>query len=277
MIQVLKTLTHDVIAWRRQIVQLAYLALKKQTENTVLGWAWLFVRPAMYICCFWFALYVGIRGSHGMDSVQYLVWLTAGLMPWFFLQTTINGGAHVFGQYRYLVNKLKFPVALIPVFFELSAMFLHFALLIVLFIIYVVAGGTFDIYFIQIPLLVVLMYVFSIGWSLMTSSLSAVSKDFANLIRTLSTPIFWLSGVIFNVSNIGIPVIQWILKFNPITFLVESYRTVFSNGSVISGVHHGWIWGDPVFFGCGVFVVLLTFFAGLFVFSRLQRDIPDVL
>ena len=277
MLEVLKALVRDIVTWRKQIVQLAYLALKKQTENTVLGWVWVFARPAMYIVCFWFALYVGIRSSHGMGSTEYLIWLTAGLMPWFFLQDTINVGSRIFAQYRYLVNKLKFPVEIIPVFYELSLMFLHLMLLVVLFVMYILAGGTFDIYFVQLPLLVVLMYVFSIGWSLMTSSLSAMSKDFANLIRTLSTPIFWLSGVIFNVSNIQIPAIQWLLKFNPVTFLVESYRTVFSNGSVVSGVHQGWIWSDPVFFVCGLAVVLFTFAAGLFVFSRLRKEIPDVL
>ena len=277
MLELLRSMGHDLVEWHKQIVQLAAIAVRKQTQNTFLGWLWLLIKPAMYIFCFWFAIFVGIRGARdGMNSIQYLIWLSAGIMPWFFLQETINGGSKVFSKYKYLVNKLKFPVALIPVFYELSAMFIHFLLLAVLFIMYFLAGGTVDIYFVQIPMLVVIMYLFSIGWSLMTSSLSALSKDFENVIKTLSTPIFWLSGVIFDVSHIDIPIVHWVLMFNPVTFIVQSYRTVFSNGSVVSG-GGGWIWNDPVFFGCGMGVIVLTIIVGLFIFSRLHKDIPDVL
>lgn len=277
MLELLKSMGHDLAKWRKQIVQLAAITVRKQTQNTFLGWLWLLIKPGMYIFCFWFAIFVGIRGASGdMNSIQYLIWLAAGIMPWFFLQETINSGSRVFSKYKYLVNKLKFPVALIPVFYELSAMFIHFLLLAVLFIMYFLAGGTIDIYFVQIPLLVVIMYLFSIGWSLMTSSLSALSKDFGNIIKTLGTPIFWLSGVIFDVSHIDIPVVHWALMFNPVTFIVQSYRTVFSNGSVV-GSGSGWLWNNPVFFGCGIGVIMLTIIVGLFIFSRLHKDIPDVL
>ena len=151
MTELIKSIFHDLGSWKKQVIQLALITVRKQTQNTFLGWLWLLVKPAMYIFCFWFALYIGIRGgSSGMNATQYLVWLTAGLMPWFFLQDTINSGSKVFSKYKYLVNKLKFPVALIPVFYELSVMLVHFLLLAVLFIMYFIVGGSLDIYFVQI-------------------------------------------------------------------------------------------------------------------------------
>jgi teichoic acid transport system permease protein len=267
----------DLAVWRKQVWHLAYISLRRQTQNTVFGWAWLFLKPAMYIFCFWFALFLGMRASGGnMTGAEYLIWLASGIMPWFFLQDTINQGSHVFNQYAYLVNKLKFPVALIPVFHMLSLMFLHLLLMAVLFVMYVLCGGTFDVYFLQLPFIMVLMYVFSVGYSLMTSPLSAISKDVSNLIATLSTILFWLSGVIFDVNAIPYHAVQVALKFNPVTFIVQSYRNVFANGSVVSGVS-GWIWQSPAFFWCGVGTIVATVFLGLFVFSRLRKEIPDVL
>ncbi len=267
----------DLGAWRKQVWHLAYISLRRQTQNTVFGWAWLFLKPAMYIFCFWFALFLGMRAAGGnMTGAEYLIWLASGIMPWFFLQDTINQGSHVFNQYAYLVNKLKFPVALIPVFHMLSLMFLHLLLMAVLFVMYALCGGTFDVYFLQLPLIMVLMYVFSVGYSLMTSPLSAISKDVSNLIATLSTILFWLSGVIFDVNVIPYHAVQTALLFNPVTFIVQGYRMVFANGSVVNGVN-GWIWQDPVFFCCGVGTIVATVFIGLFVFSRLRKEIPDVL
>lgn len=279
MIELLKKMGHEIVEWRRQILQLALIAVHKQTQNTFLGWLWLIIKPAMYIFCFWFAIYVGIRGGgggKGLNATQYLIWLSAGMMPWFFLQHTLNGGAHVFSSYKYLVNKLKFPVAVIPIFYELSLMLVHFLLLAIMFVMYFLAGGVVDIYFVQIPVLIVLMYLFSIGWSLMTSSLSALSKDFENIVATLRTPIFWLSGVIFDINSINIPIVQWLLRFNPITFIVQGYRDVFSNGSAVPG-SGSWLWSDPLYFWCGLGTIAATVIVGLFIFSRLHKDIPDVL
>ncbi len=267
----------DLWEWRRQVIHLAYIALHRQTQNTVFGWAWLFLKPAMYIFCFWFALFLGMRAAGGdMTGAEYLIWLSSGIMPWFFLQDTINQGSHVFNQYAYLVNKLKFPVALIPVFHMLSIMFMHIMLMIVLFIMYILSGGTFDRYFLQIPLLMFIMFMFSVGYSLMTSPLSAISKDVSNLIATLSTILFWLSGVIFDVNIIPFEAVRTALLFNPVTFIVQGYRMVFANGSVVHGTM-GWIWKDPVFFACGIGTIAVTLIAGLFVFSKLRKEIPDVL
>lgn len=275
--ELLKSMGHDLVAWRKQLMHMAFITVRKQTQNTFLGSLWLIVKPAMYIFCFWFAIYVGLRGGQsGLNSLQYLIWLSAGIMPWFFLQDTLNGGSKVFSKYKHLVNKLKFPVALIPVFYELASMLVHFLLLAVLFVMYLLAGGVIDVYFVQIPLLIVLMYLFSIGWSLITSSLSALSKDFENIIATLRTPIFWLSGVIFDIAAIDNPVAHWLLQFNPVTFIVQSYRLVFSNGTAVPG-EASWLWADPVFFLCGVGTIAVTVIVGLFVFSRLHKDIPDVL
>ena len=277
MIELLKSMGHDLVAWRHQIFSLAKITLQKETKGTFFGWLWLIFKPAIYIFCFWFAIYIGLRGGKGMGYVEYLVWLTAGVVPWFMLKDAIGAGTRIFSKYKFLVCKMQFPVPLIPVFYELAGLLKHLLLLAVLLVVYVIVGGTFDIYFLQLPLIIVVMYLFCVGWSLLTSSISAFSKDFANLLGTLHTPLFWLSGVIFNITNITSPALQWLLRLNPITFVVQSYRQVFSNGSVISGEASGWIWNDPLFFWVGMGVVALTIIVGLFVFSRLRKDIPDVL
>lgn len=278
MLDALRELFGSLKDWHSQVWNLAIIDMRKKTRGTALGWVWVFAQPAMYIICFWFALYAGVKAARitGMGGGEYMLWLSSGIIPWFFLQRMLGTGSDVFRGYSYLVTKLKFPVILIPVFVELSGMMLHLMLLACLLVGYFVAGGPPDIYLLQLPLIVVLMYVFSLGWSLMVSPLSAISKDVKNFVNALSTPIFWLSGVLFDVSSINSTAVQTVMLFNPVTFFVSSYRKILRVPSSVLGARE-WIWADPVFFWCGIGVILLTVVVGLAIYSKLRKDIPDVL
>lgn len=257
--------------WRKQIVNLGLFDLRKKSRGAVLGWIWFFVKPAVYIFVFWFALDIGLRvgTSSGGESVPYILWLMAGLIPWFYMQDMINQGSDVYNRYSYLVNKIKFPLAGIPTIFNTSTLVVHCGLVIVLLIAYVLCGQGLDPYLIQLPLGMLLMVVFFDMFSLLTSSLSALSKDFKNLIKTLSTPLFWLSGIIFNVYSLGIDWLETILMFNPITFFASIYRCAIYDKT--------WIWDNPTAIIGIVVVFLVTFIATLVVYHRTREEIPDVL
>lgn len=268
----LSELGQGFTTWRSQVIALARNELGKSTKSTALGWFWLFFQPAVYIFCFWFALYVGIKSAKaGLTGVDYLLWLASGVIPWWFMRSSLNQAPAVFTSHSFLVNKLKFPVALIPVFSELAPFMLHLMLMVILLAAYFLNGGLLTIYFLQLPLLMLLMLVFFTGYSLLVGSLCAYSKDLAQLLKSLTTPIFWLSGIIFDVTSIESTVVQTALMFDPVSFLVMGYR------SVLSGVGTGWIWSNPLSFGLGVGIIVLTCVLGLLVFSKLRRDLPDVL
>lgn len=275
--ETLKQLSWALTSWRSQVVNLALNAMRKSAHGSLLGWVWVFVKPALYIFCFWFALNMGLRASRAsaMDGGTYMMWLASGLIPWFYMQAMLGSGSNVFKKYSYLVNKLKFPVPLIPVFHQLGQLFIHLMLLACLIVAYFIAGGALDIYVLQLVLLVAIMYLFSLGWSLLASSLCAMSTDFLNLIKALTTPIFWLSGILFDISVVAaeLPVFKYIMYFNPVTFIVTGYRQVFVNASG----YKVWMWNDPLFFGIGLGVVVLTILVGLGLYSHLRKDIPDVL
>ena len=106
-------------------------------------------------------------------------------------------------------------------------------------------------------------------FSLVTSLLSAISKDFMNLMKTLSTPLFWLSGIIFNVFNLGIPVIELVLMLNPITFIVTMYRCAVYDKM--------WIWDKPEAIIGFVVVFVVTLLVTLVIYRRTHEEVADVL
>lgn len=272
MLNTLSTILKDNWEWRKQISRLALFELVKKSRGAVLSWAWFFIKPAMYIFCFWFALDFGLRTGEGMaDSGggPYILWLCAGLIPWFFMQEMLGAGIDVYHRYPYLVNKIKFPLAGISTIYTGASMIVHLMLVVVLFVIFFACGMTPSIYLLQVPLLIVMMFVFWDVTSILFSQLSAMSKDVANLMHAMSTPFFWLSGVIFDVQSIPIDWIQVVLYLNPITFFTSAYRVAFYDNT--------WFWEDPVMLGGFIVVFLITVVIMALVYKKLHEEVSDVL
>lgn len=271
MFSTLATILKDNWEWRKQIGRLAVFELMKKSRGAVLSWAWFLIKPGMYIFCFWFALDMGLRvgSSDASGSAPFILWLCAGIIPWFFMQDMLGAGIDVMHRYPYLVNKIKFPLSGISTIFTLATMIIQLMLMAVLFIIYFACGQPFDVYLLQVPILLILMFVFWDLVSILFSQLSAISKDVANLMQALSTPLFWLSGVIFNVKSVPIPWIQDVLYFNPITFFVTAFRDAFYNKT--------WFWDNPM--ACIGFAVVfvITLIATVWVYKKFNEEVADVL
>lgn len=268
---VFSTVARDHYEWRGQIAHLAYFELVKQSRGTLLSWLWFFIKPAVYIFCFWFALEVGLRaGSAGAEGAPpYILWLCAGLIPWFFMQSMLGPGTDLYHRYPHLVSKMKFPLSVVPTIFVCSEMLIELMLVAALFVVYFVCGQGFDLYLLQIPLLLVLMLAFWYVATLLFSLLSGVSKDFANLMKALMTPFFWLSGILFNAKTIGVSWIQNVLYFDPISFFATGFRDALYDKV--------WIWEDPMLIGCFAGVFVFTVLSAAFVYGRLHKEIVDVL
>lgn len=271
MFSTLATILKDNWEWRKQIGRLAIFELVKKSRGAVLSWAWFFIKPGMYIFCFWFALDVGLRagGVTEPGAPPYILWLCAGLIPWFFIQDMLGAGIDVMHRYPYLVNKIKFPLSGISTIFTSATMLVELMLIAVLFVIYFACGMPLDTYLLQVPVLLVIMFAFWNLVSILFSQLSAISKDVSNLMKALSTPFFWLSGVIFDGRSIPVEWIQIVLYFNPITFFVTSFRGAFYDKT--------WFWENPSLCGGFVAVFTITLLLTLIVYKNLNEEVADVL
>ena len=267
---VLREIIQDNWAWRRQIWALAKFELKKESRGAAFGWLWFFVRPLVYVFCFWFAIDIGLRASSvASGDAPFILWLTCGIIPWFFMQKMLGKGTDVMHSFPYLVNKVKFPLSAISSVYTLSSMLIQLMIQSIIVVTYFACGQSLDIHLVQIPFLLILMYVFWLFFSIMVSPLSAMSKDMKNLMNTLSTPFFWLSGVLFNVKSIDSALVQTVLYYNPITFFVTGFRD-----AIYSKV---WIWEDPMLCIGFAIVFVVTVICSLLVYKRTRKEVADVL
>ena len=257
------------ITWRSQIFKLAKSDLIKTYSGAALGWAWAIIKPTVTIFVYWFAFSTGLRGKAGIAGFPFFLWLVAGIISWFYISEMITQGSNAMRKYSHLVTKMKFPISTIPTFFSLSHLTVHLFLLVGVMVIYGVAGHMPTIYYLQLPWYLVTMFLFCTGWCMFSSMLGAISKDFVNLIKSFSTALFWMSGIMFDITSINAKWAQMLFKVNPITYTVEGYRNCF--------VHHIWFWEQPKLTAVYLCELLIMWIMALWAYNKLRKEIPDVL
>lgn len=265
----LKEIIKDHFQYRKQLIKLAKADIIKTYKGAALGWAWALVKPTIQIFVFWFAFSFGLRKGEDVAGYPFFLWMIAGFVPWFYMSDMISGGASSLRRYTYLITKIKFPITTIPTFVAMSNFVTHMVLLIILMAVYMMFGYMPDIYYLQLPFYMFLMFMFFVAWGLFAGMLSAISRDFLNLVKSVVTALFWMSGIIYNVADMSNSVLRSILLFNPITILVNGYRNCF--------VYKQWFWETPNEMRNFVIIYAIMVMLAVWAYKKLRKDIPDVL
>ncbi len=190
-------------------------------------------------------------------------------MPWFYMNDMLTAGTDTIRKYSYLVTKMKFPVSTIPTFVSISKFIVHLILIAIMIAIFIGMGYPPTMYMIQLPIYMLLMFIFFTIWSLFASLLSSMSKDFANLVKSMVTAIFWLSGILWNPETIKIEWIKQILMINPVTFLTNGFRNCFIN--------EVWFFEQPKRLVYFIIITILLLLLTIWTYKKLRKEIPDVL
>lgn len=257
----------------KKILLLAGNDLKKIYKGAVLGPFWAIIKPIFTLSILWFAFYIGLRASgdivHNGVSYGRFAFMLTGYVPWFFISEGIIKGARSIRTNKQYVTKISFPVSNIMTFTMLSMLYVHLILLILMVVVLFIMGIKSTLYAVQIIWYLPLMFAFFLALSWTTATFVAFSKDFENIINSIMTGLFWLSGVMWDTAGLKSETLRNIMYFNPINYFANGYRRCF--------LYNESVFADPkeliIFLAEFVFVVLL----GGFNYRRLRKILPDVL
>lgn len=266
---VLKDIIKDHLMYKGQIFKLAKSDLVKTYRGAALGWTWAIIKPAVTIFVYWFAFEIGLRAGNDVNGYPFFLWLIAGVMPWFYMNDMLTAGTDTIRKYSYLVTKMKFPVSTIPTFVSISKFIIHLILMGIMILIFIFMGYPPTIYILQMPFYMLCMFIFFTIWSLFASLLSSMSKDFGNLVKSMVTAVFWLSGILYNPDTIKITWAKNLLMVNPVTFLTNGFRNCFINQT--------WFFEEPKRLLYFIIITILLLVLALWTYKKLRKEIPDVL
>lgn len=197
------------------------------------------------------------------------MWLIAGVVPWFYMSDMLTAGTDTIRKYSYLVTKMKFPISTIPTFISISKFIVHLVLVGIMMVIFICMGYPPTIYILQLPFYMLMMFIFFTIWSLFASLLSSMSKDFGNLVKSMVTAVFWLSGILWNPETIKVVWVKKLLMFNPVTFLTNGFRNCFINQVCF--------FEQPKRLLYFAIVTMIMLILAIWAYKKLRKEVPDVL
>lgn len=261
----------EIVQNRRLIWSLSKNDFKMRFAGSYLGIIWAFIQPVVTILVYWFVFQLGFR-NQDVGDVPFVLWLIAGLVPWFFFQEALNNGTNALIEYNYLVKKVVFKIEILPVVKVISALFVHIFFVCFTLVIFSCYRRWPDVYTIQILYYSFAMLMFILALSYATSAIVVFFRDLSQIINIIlqvgmwMSPIMWVKEAMFG----NLPTwIKIILQMNPMYYIVCGYRD-----SLIDKV---WFFQHP---GNTAYFWILTiglFVVGQIIFRRLKIHFADVL
>lgn len=102
--------------------------------------------------------------------MPYVLWLIAGMVPWFFFSDALSGGTRALLDYSYLVKKVVFKIDILPIVKIVSAVFVHLFFLAFAVLLYTLYGYYPDVYTLQVLYYSICLFVLVMGISYLTSA-----------------------------------------------------------------------------------------------------------
>ena len=235
--------------------------------GSFLGIAWAFIQPLITVLIFWFVFQVGFK-SQPINDVPFVLWLVAGMFPWFFFADALASATNSVTENAYLVKKIVFKVSFMPLIKIFSALIVHLFFIIFMYLFFLSYGYDFDLHWLQVFYYLLALIVLILGLSYITSSVVVFFKDMGHFVAMMlqfgfwMTPIFWTIGMIPEKY-------QWLLKLNPLYYIIEGYRD--------SMIAHTWFWEKPMLSLYFWVVSLSILIIGFVTFKKLKPHFADVL
>ncbi|MDO5337383.1 MAG: ABC transporter permease [Eubacteriales bacterium] len=256
---------------RRLVANLAKNDFKTKYAGSYLGIIWAFIQPVITILVYWFVFSVGFRADTGSLGIPFVLYLVAGIVPWFFFQDALNGGTNALLEYNYLVKKVVFQISVLPVVKILSAFIVHVFFVFFTIVLFTAYGYFPDIYYIQILYYSGCVFVLVLGLCYATCAIVVFFRDLTQIINIVLQVGVWLTPIMWIAEDqlAAHPAVMTILKLNPMYYVVTGYRDTF--------IFKNWFFERPgwtlyfwVFAG-------MCFLFGSWIFGRLRVHFADVL
>ena len=262
----------ELLKNKNLIWELSKNDFKKRYAGSSLGRVWAFVQPLVTVVLYYFVFGLVFPGRAPYESdIPYALWLTAGLVPWFFINEAVTTGANAMNEYNYLVKKVVFKVGILPFIKTISATFIHFFFIFVLLVMYFAYGNKPSFQILQLFYYSFCLFMLVLAITYTTSAVTVFFKDLLQIINILLQVGMWGTPILWNITQIPKKAIflEPLFRFNPIYYIIEGYRSSLFEGTWI---HERWL-DTLVFWG----IVALLFAIGAYVFKKLRPLFADVL
>ena len=191
-------------------------------KNSVLGIIWSFLNPLLQIAVYAIVFPLIMKSS----LPNYTVFLCCGLIPWNFFSTAISRTSFTMIENGNIIKKVFFPREILPLSVVTSEA-INFVISTIIILAFVLGYGMgISKFIIFYPLVLLIQYFLLIGISFIVSSVTVYFRDLQHFISIVLQLLFYATPIVYAPDSIPVN-FQWILQYNPMTYIINGYRDIF--------------------------------------------------
>jgi len=214
-----------------QWVELLYLLvlkeLKVRYKRSVIGYLWAIANPIFFALVYWMSFKFIMR----VQMEHYIVYILTGIFPWGWFSQALTQGAGSFTNNLSLVRRVALPKLILPLGNVLQEM-VHFVFTIPVVYIFIITAGL-DVHPMtllwQMPLMLILQIAFVFPLTVICAVLNVYVRDIQYLVGVLLSLFFFITPMVYSLDMVPTKYQQY-FKINPLYWLIDSWRIVFSGG-----------------------------------------------
>ena len=257
----------ELIRYKDLCVMFVRRDIVTQYKQTILGPLWFFINPIITTAIYMFVF--GEIAKISTDGLPQPLFYLSGICIWNYFSTCLLKTASTFKDNENIFGKVYFPRLIMPASTVVSNLYvfgIQLILFIIVYVYYLIIGVSVapNIYILLLPVLVIMIAGLSLGFGIITSSMTTKYRDLSILFTFIVQIWMFVTPVIYPLSTMN-PDKQFIAALNPVTAIVETFRY-----SVLGTGTFNWMHLTYSFvFMCIVLGV------GILVFNKVQRSFMD--
>lgn len=270
--------------WRYR--DLLFLFVKRDVitlyKQTILGPLWYFIQP-LFTSIIFTLIFNNIADIKTGDGVPPFLFNLAGITAWNYFSECLKGTSDTFKKNQNIFGKVYFPRVIMPMSIVVSNL-IKFAIQLLVFICFYIyfafftdkAGGVSpQATLLLLPVIVLLMGLFGLGFGMLISSMTTKYRDLTFLIGFGVQLVMYASGVMYPIALIKrkveegvIPeLVGLLIEYNPMTTIIELFRYSALGVGEFS----------PIKLTYAVLISITIFLLGLIVFNKTEKSFIDTI
>jgi homopolymeric O-antigen transport system permease protein len=257
----LREMLHEQYDFRELLYQMTARDLLLRYKQTAMGFAWALLMPLLNTAIFSF-VFMRVAPIH--TPVPYPLFAYCGVVVWNFTASALRFSVTSLTSNTNLVTKVYFPREIFP-FSAVAVSFVDYAVaatvLVAMMVYYgVAASGA----ILLLPIVLAVHVMFTAALALLLAMANLFYRDVKYLFDVFLTIWMFASAVVYPVDAVG----GWVgtlIRANPMTGIVEAYRSVLLVGAV----------PDPASFGWTAALTLIVFPSAWLLFHRCEFQFAE--
>jgi lipopolysaccharide transport system permease protein len=255
----------DLWKYRGFLLQLVLRDLLVRYKQTIVGAAWVVIRPLVTLLIFTFVF--GTLASMASNGLPYPLLVFAGMLPWTLFSTIVSEASNSIVGNMGIVGKVYFPRILVP-FCSVCVNLVDYGVSCILFILFaLINGATIGWGLLLLPVLTLWTVILAFGFGLWGAALNVRYRDFRQLIPFLLQLGIYISPVGYSATRVPE---RWkmLYSLNPMVGIIDTFRWALLG-------HDSKIYMPSLI--VSLMITIIFFLSGLLYFRKVEKMFVDYL